>query len=188
MVPEHRRAFGAFRPVVALHVLGTRERSAIGFGAGEYVVLVRRIAASVDDVALLGQRGLLVEVVVAVQLREVLGNHDPFGVLPWALADPVAGVGRRRSAAGTGAEVGVPGVIAGARRRGQALAVLVGTRESTVIGALAGACAGDEESHGRLLGASRACQQRQRCNDADSMQHVGPPEDHGFVLVGTEWR
>src|SRR5438105_6003637 len=60
MVPEHRRAFGAFRPVAARHVLGTRERSAIGFGAGEYVVLVRRIAASVDDVALLGQRGLLV--------------------------------------------------------------------------------------------------------------------------------
>ena len=37
---------------------------------------VRRIAAAVIDLALLGQRGLLGEIIGAVQFRDILGDDD----------------------------------------------------------------------------------------------------------------
>ena len=72
------------------------EGSAVGLRAGQNVVPVRLVAAAVDDLALLVQRGLLGDIVgVAVQVGDVSWRHDAFGVLPRALADAIARVDRR---------------------------------------------------------------------------------------------
>ena len=87
------RAVGAaLGPVAARLVVAGRERRAVRLRAGQDVVLVRRVAAAVDDLALFGERGLLGEVVGAVQLRDVLGDDDALGVLPRAAADAILGV------------------------------------------------------------------------------------------------
>src|SRR4029077_18322298 len=92
-MPEHRRTLGAAGPVVAGLVLTRRERSAVGLRAGQGVVPVGRVAAAVDDIALLGQRRLLADVVVvAMQFGNILGNDHPFDVLPWTMSDAVARV------------------------------------------------------------------------------------------------
>ena len=62
---EHRRALRAARPVLAGAVLAGRERGAVGLRSRQDVMAVRRIAAAVDDLALLAQRGLLGEIVAA---------------------------------------------------------------------------------------------------------------------------
>ena len=51
---EHRRALGAApRPVAAGAVLADAEGGAVGLRPGEEIVPVRRVAAAVDDLALL---------------------------------------------------------------------------------------------------------------------------------------
>jgi hypothetical protein len=47
---------------------------------------------------LLGDRALLVEIVVALQLGDVLRDHHAVRVLPRSLSDPVAGVDRALAA------------------------------------------------------------------------------------------
>src|SRR5437588_7987319 len=111
---DDRGALGAAGPVVAGLVVARREGAAIRRRAGQRVMLVRGVAAAVDDVAFLGQRGLLREIVGAVQLVEILGDDNPLGVLPRPLADAVAGVDRRLAVGRLGAEIGVPGMGAGA--------------------------------------------------------------------------
>src|SRR5262249_54877664 len=93
-VPEHRRTLGAARPVVAGFIVTRWERGAIGLRAGQRVVLVGGVSAAVDDIPLLGQRRLLVDVVVAMQFVEIFGDDHTLDVLPWPLADAVAGVDR----------------------------------------------------------------------------------------------
>src|SRR4051812_8968708 len=66
MMAEHRRALRAARPVLAGAVLAGIEGGAVGLRAGQDIVPVRRVAASVDDLTLLVQRGLLGQLVVAV--------------------------------------------------------------------------------------------------------------------------
>src|SRR5262249_60604660 len=92
VMAEHRRPLAALGPVAAGPILAGRERGAVRLGARQDVVHVGRVAPPVDRVALLGERRLLGDVVLAVQLGEVLGDHDPLGVLPGAGADAVAGV------------------------------------------------------------------------------------------------
>ncbi len=55
---------------------------------------VGRIAAAVDDLALFRQRGLLGQVVRAVQFGDVLGDGYAFGVHPRPFANAVASVHR----------------------------------------------------------------------------------------------
>ena len=89
------------------------ERRAVRLRAGEDVVPVRRVAAAVDHLALLGQRGLLADLVVgAVQIVDVLRDHLALGVLPRAVADAVAGVDGCPGA--LRAQIGAPGLAAGA--------------------------------------------------------------------------
>jgi hypothetical protein len=58
-------------------------------------MLIGRVAAAFDRVALFGERGLLGEVVgLAVQFVDVLGDNDALGVLPRAIADTVARIDR----------------------------------------------------------------------------------------------
>src|SRR6185369_2503356 len=139
VVAKHRRAFAALRPVAAGAVFARGERRAVGLGAGENVVGVRVVAAPVHRRAFLGQRGLLVEVRVGVQVGDALRDHLALGVLPGALADAVLGVDRLVALR---AQVGMPSVAARARRLRERLAVLVGAGEAAVVGAFAGAGAG----------------------------------------------
>ena len=116
---------------------------------------VRRVAAAVDDVALFGERGLLGEIVAgAVQIGDILGDHDAFRILPGALADAVARIHGRLAVGGLRREVGVPGLdstCAGARGLRQRLAMIVGAGKAAEIAAIADAVAGQEEAGvGRL--------------------------------------
>src|SRR5260370_21204444 len=80
-MPDHGSALRRTRPVLAGAVVARCERGTVGLRSRQYVVTVRRIAAAVDDLALLGERGLLGEVVAAgVPLAGVLGHHDAPGI------------------------------------------------------------------------------------------------------------
>jgi hypothetical protein len=146
------RAIAAAGPVVAGLVITWRIRSAVGLRAGEDVVLVRGIAAGGHDVAFFSQRRFLVEVVVAVELGDVFRDDDALDVLPRPAPDAVPGVDGRLPRRGAGAQVGAPDVAAGACGIGQRLAMPVRTRQSTEVGALAPAGAGNEEAHVRRAG------------------------------------
>src|SRR5215469_2497430 len=121
-MPEHRRSLTAARPVVAGLVVTRRKRRAVGLRAGQRVVPVGSVAAAVDDIALLGQCGLLGDVVFTVQFVETFGDDHPLDVLPRTLADAVARVDRRLTVDRLGAEIRVPGMAAGADSLGQLLA------------------------------------------------------------------
>src|SRR5690242_18341348 len=62
-MPDHRGALGALGPVAAGPIFTRRECGAVRLRAGERIVAIRRVAAAVDHLALLAQRGLLGEVV-----------------------------------------------------------------------------------------------------------------------------
>ena len=56
---------------------------------------VRLVAGAIDDFALLAERGLLGQIVGGtVEIGDILGDHDAFGILPRSLADAVARVDR----------------------------------------------------------------------------------------------
>src|SRR5437867_9251985 len=148
VMADHRRPLAALRPVAAGAVLAGPERGAVGLGARQDVVHVRRVAAAVHRVALLRQRRLLGDVVRAVELGQVLGDDGALRVLPGAAADAIA---RVDGAGALAAQVCVPGLAAGARRLREHLALLVRAGQTAEIGALSGAGAGDEERHVGLL-------------------------------------
>ena len=92
------------------------------------------VAAAVDDLARLVERGLLGEAggVVVVQRGEARGDRLALGVDPGAVADAVAGV------LGGGGEIGAPGLAGDAGGLGEAGAPGVGAFEAAEVGALAG--------------------------------------------------
>src|SRR6516165_10474171 len=89
-MPYHRRALAAARPVVAGFVVAGRESSAVRLRAGQRVVLIGRIATAVDDIPLLGKRGLFGQIVLTVQVIDVLGDDDALAILPRPPADAIA--------------------------------------------------------------------------------------------------
>src|SRR5262245_22092912 len=98
----------------------TRQRCAVQLRAGQDIVAIGIVSSSVDYVALFGKRCLLAEIVlVTVEIGHVFRNPDPFGVIPGALPDAVAGMDSRLAAGCDTAEVGVPGPVAGPRSAGQ---------------------------------------------------------------------
>src|SRR5678816_934327 len=110
VVADDRRAVAALRPVAAGGIAAGGRVPAHGIGAGEDVVLVRRVAATLDRVALLVERGLLVDVaLVRVQVAHVLRHHHALGVGPGAFADALARVDTLRASR------------AGSRRRAEAV-------------------------------------------------------------------
>src|ERR1700730_8298003 len=109
-MPHHRDALAALGPVAAGTVVTRGKRRSVGLRAGENVVHVRRISPTVDDSALLGKRGLLGEIVGAMQFGNVLRNDDALGVDPWPAPDAVAGIHVTRALR---AQVSVPGLAAG---------------------------------------------------------------------------
>src|SRR5215831_19070210 len=87
---EHDGAGRVARVILARAVLAGREGTAVGLRAGERVVHVGRVAAAVDDAALLVERCLLGELVVgAVQVVDTGGDDLTLGVGPRTLADAV---------------------------------------------------------------------------------------------------
>src|SRR5260370_8355960 len=132
---DHGSAVRRTRPVLAAAVVAHRERGTVGLRSRQYVVAVRRIAAAVDDLALLGERGLLGEVIAAgAQLGDVLGNPDTPGIFPRPLADAIARVHGSRTAGRLGREIGAPrlrGAEAPSLR--QRLAVIVGPRHTPAV-------------------------------------------------------
>ena len=148
---DHGRPLRRARPVLAGAVLAGGKRGAVGLRAGEDIVAVRRVAAAVDDLALLAHRRLLGQAVLAVQLVDVPGDDHALGVEPWPLADAVAGVDRGLAVGGLGREIGTPGLAARACRLGERLAVVVGAGKAAEVTTVADRRAGDEEAHGRGL-------------------------------------
>src|SRR5262245_44675080 len=167
VMTDHGRAGGALGPVAAGAVVAGRERAAVRLRAGQDVVPVRRVAAAVDHLAFFIERALLGELVVgAVQIVDVLRDRLALGVLPGAASDPVAGVD---GTVALRAQIGAPGLAAGACHLRQLLAVPIGAIEAAEIGALAGAGAGDEEAHVGLLRVDSGAQaERQRCDRGSS--------------------
>ena len=107
VMPDLGAAVAAARPVVAGQVVAGER--AVQVRAGQDVVPVRRVAAAVDDLALLGQRVLLAQLVaVAVQVGDARGYDDALGVLPGAGADAVLGIDGLGAA---GAQVRAPGPL-----------------------------------------------------------------------------
>src|SRR6266481_112256 len=101
---------------------------AVELRAGQDIVTVGSVAASVDDFTLFSERCLLTELVfVTVQIGHVVRNTSAFGVVPRALANAVSGIDRRLTVGSDGAEIGAPGAVAGPRSHGQILAVPVGS-------------------------------------------------------------
>src|SRR6516162_6306228 len=112
-MPYHRRALAAARPVVAGFVVAGRESSAVRLRAGQRVVLIGRIATAVDDITLLGKRGLFGQIVLTVQVIDVLGDDDALAILPRPPADAIARIDRRLPVRRLRAEIGPPGMVAG---------------------------------------------------------------------------
>src|SRR5690349_25073820 len=92
VVAEHDGALAALRVIAARHVIRARERGAVGPRTGQDVVLVRRVASTVDDFTFLSERRLLAELVRTVQLVEVVRDDLTLRLAPWSLADPIARV------------------------------------------------------------------------------------------------
>src|SRR5436305_2074980 len=142
---DYRGTLRAARPVLAGAVVAAGERGAVRLRSGQHVMAVRRVAAAVDDLALFAERSLLGEVVGAMQLAEILGDHHALGVLPRTLADAVARVLRGLAVGGLRRQIRAPGFRARARRLRQRLAIIVGARKAAEIAAIADAGAGDEK-------------------------------------------
>src|SRR5262245_8795089 len=163
VMTDHRRAGAALRPVAAGAILAGRERPPVGLRAGQHVVPIGRVATAVDHVALFTERGLLAELVVgAVQVVDVLRDHVPLGIPPGAGPDAVAGIDGLAAAARLRAQIGAPGLAAGSDRLRELLAMPVRALDAAEVGALAGAGAGEEKRHGRLLRLRPARAERQQ--------------------------
>ncbi len=121
-------------------------------------MLVRRIAAALDHLALLGQGGLLVDIVVlGVQVAHALRDHHALGVAPRAFADAAARVHAQIASRQCRAQVRAPVRVLGARRLGERRAMRIGAFQTAEIGALARTHAGHEERHVHLLSLHRRC-------------------------------
>src|SRR5690606_31954189 len=132
VMADHGGAVAAAGPVAAGAILPGRERGAVRLRAGQDVVPVRAVAAAVDYLAPLVERGLLVEVVVAVQLVDVLRNDHTLRVLPRSAPDAIARI-NRLAAIGLSAEVGAPGAAARPHRLRELLAVGIGALEPAEV-------------------------------------------------------
>src|SRR5947208_13208893 len=163
---DHGGALRVARPVVAGLVFARREGAAVRLRAGQRVVLVGGVAAAVDDVTLLGQGGLLRQIVVAVQFVDIFGDDDALGVLPRpvpdAVADAVARIDRGPAVSRLRAEIGMPGLVTDHRALCEPLADLVRPGQTAEIRTFAGPGARNKKTHVGLLFAPSAARSHQR--------------------------
>src|SRR5215831_7990880 len=159
MVADLSCTFAVTGPVLACVVRGVRVRPSVRLRAGQNVVRVRLVPQAIYHRALLTccivpgdqiSRTCQVDR-VAMQLSEVAGHHRAVGVMPRTFADAVPGAHRRLSITRRRAQISSPSPVAGSRGGRQLLAVSIGARESSQVGAIAGARTCDEEGHRRPL-------------------------------------
>lgn len=139
----------AATPVLASPIRAGRVSPPVQLRTGQNIV-PRRV------LTLFGELCLPREVVaVGMQVIDVLGDTNSLNVGPGTPPNAVPGIDGWLIAGSARAEIGAPGASAGPYSLGQPLTVLVGTRQSTEIGSIAGADARDEEAHlvrlGRVL-------------------------------------
>src|SRR2546427_13035030 len=131
MMAELRGAGPAIGPVPAGMVSAVGISPAIRLRAGEHIVLIGRVAGPLNRVAFFGERRGLIDVIaetgnlhrVSMQIRQALRDAGALGAIPGSLANAIAGVDGRLAAGCAGAEIGVPGSVAGSRGCGQGLGV-----------------------------------------------------------------
>src|SRR5262249_35825545 len=126
-------AGAAARPVLAGMIGAVGKRRAIELRTGQHVVTVRCVADAVDHLTLFGQRCLLGQVVAAarslervtVQICDALRDAGAFDVEPGTRTDAIARVDGGLGACSAGAEVSVPGPVAGpdSSRKGLTVAI-----------------------------------------------------------------
>ena len=134
---DYRRTFRAARPIAARSIFIRRESAAIRLRAGQCVVIIRRITASCDHRATLGQRGLHAQFIAgAVQIIDAFRHYLTFEVLPRARSDTITGIDCSRSVHGLGAEIGPPGLAASTGLMRESLALPVGAFQSAKIAPL----------------------------------------------------
>src|SRR4030095_1304303 len=149
---QHRGALVAACPITARHIVAAWKCPTVRLRAGEYVMHVGFIAAGVDLIASLAQRSFFVEIiVVAVEIVDVFGDDDAFGILPGTFANAITSVDGSLTVGRAGAEIGSPSMVARANRLRERLAVFIGARQAAEVRAFSRSGAGNEESHVVLL-------------------------------------
>src|ERR1700687_6047373 len=93
------------------------------------------IAIAVDHLALFVQRSLLVDVVGAVQIGDILGDHNALRILPRTLADAVARIDRGLAVNRLCREIGVPGLASGTRSLRQCRTLAIRALQTAEVGA-----------------------------------------------------
>ncbi len=88
-----------------------------------------------------------------MHLGDVLAHQGSIGVVPGPVADAVLGIDGARALR---AEIGAPRMVTGALFSGEHLAVRVGSSQPTQVSPSSGTIAGEEESHGSILGEGQA--------------------------------
>ena len=162
MVADDRRAFAALRPVAAGRVAARGGEAPLRIGAGQDVVHVHLVAAAWHRLALLGERGLLVDVrVLRMQILQVFRDHRALRVVPGAFADALARAHPRIAARQPRAQVRLPVRVLRAHGLGERVAMRVRAFDAAEIGAVALAGARHEERHVMLL-RLRRCDPNQR--------------------------
>src|SRR4029453_9365076 len=145
---QHRGAFVAACPITACHIFAAWKCPTVRLRAGEYVMHVRFITAGVDLITFFAQRGFFVEIiVVAVEIVDVFGDDDAFGILPRTFANAITGVDGRLAVGRAGTEIGPPGVVTRSNRLRERLAVFIGARQTTEVRSFSPSGAGNEESY-----------------------------------------
>lgn len=110
---------------------------------------VRRVATTVDEFTRFADRIFLAElVVVAMQVPYITSYDDAVGVGPGTVANPVARIDRVVSGR---AQVRPPGLVGGAGRLGERLAMSVSTCKSAKVPTVSRTFAGQEKAHIRIL-------------------------------------
>ena len=142
MVPDLGRAFATARPVPAGVVGGGEEGRSVFSRTGEDVVLV-----GANGLPLFRQRGLPVDVVVAVELVDVTGYELSPSVIPGAVTDATSRVDGPTVDCAGHAQISVPGPGAGPRCLGGVLTMSISTLQSAQVGSVALAEACNEEAH-----------------------------------------
>src|SRR5258707_901466 len=138
MVADDRRPFAALGPVAAGGIAAGGRETPVRVRARQHIVLVRRIAAALDHLALLSQSRLLVDVVVlGMQVAHALRHYHALGVAPRTLPDAAARVYASVASRQCRAQVRAPVRVLGARRLGERVAVRIGALQAAEIGAVA---------------------------------------------------
>src|SRR5690606_37904804 len=142
------------------------------------VVSVGRITSSIHHLPAFVQRYLLAGMArFGVQLFEVACHQHAISVVPRPLADPVARVNGGFSVRLGSAQIGAPGTSCRRTDRGgQLIAMFVGACQTSEVGTIAGAFAGDEEAHLGLCvpAGGGAGDEREKCGEAEESLHGSP--------------